>query len=622
MYNIFDSSRQIIPERSVQDLSNNISFDYQNNWLVPIGFYDCIPGDRFSISSKVFVRMEALLKPAFTKLKGKTRSFFVPYRILWDDWSRFFTGGRTGDNYPPLPCIDIRLAAKSGVNSFFDYFKLPCNVKSKIASAYYISALYFLAYIKIWNDYFRNPSIDIEIDVIKRCIYLYGSDTPIYPANNTTFNGSYPLQTYPDGSKGENISFFIYVCLLYMQGSLNSDYSPDFNALLSKMYSIINSPSPITSVDSTVANSDDNPLLFATADMRPAMVNLYRDMFTSALPTPQLGTAPTIPVNVNGNLSGSGNSIIFNNSSTTPDYLGSYDLKLSNAGSGYYNVNVVQNTVGGHNANNLVVKNDDVAKNLVFSSSLSAGFYVRQMRITFAKQLRGETLLYSGTRYVDALKGMFGVAPDDKTSDMAQFIGGYNFDIHTSEVLQTSESGTTPQGTLAGHGIGGKYNFHGKKFIDEFGCVISFFYINKSNIYSQGIRRDFLKNNIYDFVMPMFVNIGEREIKNIELFYSGVSNTDNATFGFTGMYNDYRYVDDYVCGGIRNTKYPWAQSRKFNTTPVLNSSFIKTDFSSDNQIFGTANVSMPYLVDVINDVKAFRPLPAQSIAGLIDHLGV
>ena len=80
----------------------------------------------------------------------------------------------------------------------------------------------------------------------------------------------------------------------------------------------------------------------------------------------------------------------------------------------------------------------------------------------------------AGSRYTEFLKAHFGVSPRDERLQRPEYIGGSKAPIIFSEVLQTSATASqpTPQGNLAGHGIGISSKFCGKYHVKEYGLIM------------------------------------------------------------------------------------------------------------------------------------------------------
>lgn len=73
--------------------------------LTPILVLDTIPGDKFRISTSQLLRFAPLVTPMMHQVSIYTHFFFVPNRILWDNWEDFITGGEDGDDTSVFPYI-------------------------------------------------------------------------------------------------------------------------------------------------------------------------------------------------------------------------------------------------------------------------------------------------------------------------------------------------------------------------------------------------------------------------------------------------------------------------------------------------------------------------------------
>lgn len=613
--------------RSSHNLSNTTCFDVDQGQLVPTIVYDCVPGDRFNLGSQALIRTTALIKPAFTvNLQAKSASFFVPYRTIWKPFEDFFSGGRSGNAKVMLPVFNIRDELLP--YSLFDYFGLPCsssNPSDTLTNSDYINGLYILSYLKIWNDYYRNPSLDIEIDVFNLTIYKPNDDTAYdFSKFTVPFDFSYNGVSYVGGS--------ITIFLRWALGLISNSIS--LNALTSDV----------------ITGSDNNPPNWEKREYsKPALVNLPRDLFTSALPTAS-GSNPvslSLPANLS-NLSFSGGSDSYVRGIVPGGSGSNYGLSVN--GSYAYarpltkgNLSVNLNTgdvngspgtaAGGPSSGPLMVSTSDIASKLSLSSSggLTAGLYPRELRLVFGLDLKQQIRNLTGNRYQDLLKAFYGVTTRDYRLNMAEYIGGSRYPIYTSEVLQTSETQTTPLGDQAGHAIGSGNSHHGSYFVEELGCILNLFWINSENVYSQEMRRDWRKFSINDYFFPMFEKLGDQEVFQEEICYSLNSslNVNNKIFGFAPRYSEYKFYNNNVKGGFRGNYRYWSQARFFDISYAspevelaLNSSFIKPNKVTFNRIFQTIDSDYtlkPYQVKFINNTIAFRPMTENTLGYLIDH---
>lgn len=139
--------------------------------LVPIMCTEVIPGDVIRGNTEVLVRVAPLLSPIYEKLSLYVHIFFVPNRLLWEEWETFITGGRLGAEaspeeapIPPHFKISDMVAADefAGKGSLADY--LGCPIFSDVdpvavnwdVPGATVDAMPFAAYQKIWHDYYRD----------------------------------------------------------------------------------------------------------------------------------------------------------------------------------------------------------------------------------------------------------------------------------------------------------------------------------------------------------------------------------------------------------------------------------------------------------------------------------
>ena len=622
-----DGMPQLKLTRSSHNLSNTTCFDVEQGWLVPTAVYDCVPGDRFNLSSQALIRTTALIKPAFTvNLQAKSASFFVAYRTIWKAFEDFFSGGRSGNAKVPLPVFNINDELLQ--YSIFDYFGLPCKSSNPIVgintkTSEYINALYLLAYLKIWNDYFRNPSLDVEIDVYNLTIYKPNDDTP-YDMSQFTV----PFDFVHNGISyiGASVTIFLRWCFGLISNTVSID--------------------SLTS-DILASNSPNPPSWQERKYSRPALVNLPRDLFTSALPT----ASSSDPVSLSFS-----NSITMSPFSGTdksfvkvakPGVLRGFGLSTLNGAIGAAELSVgtleATGTTGTRSITGapstgpilypLYIENSDIAKKLSanFSGGFTSGIYPRELRLVFGLDLKQQIRNLSGNRYQDLLKAFYGVTTRDYRLNLAEYIGGSRYPIYTSEVLQTSETQNTPLGDQAGHAIGSGNSFHGSYFVEELGCILNLFWINSENVYAQELRRDWRKFSINDYFFPMFEKLGDQELLQEEICYTISPNAsigiNSRIFGFVPRYSEYKFYNNTIKGGFRGNYRYWSQARFFRldsneTALTLNSSFIKPNTITFNRIFQTIDSDYtlkPYQVKFINNTIAFRPMEENTIGYLIDH---
>ena len=169
---IFDRIQLTKPRKSVFDLSHERKFSMNMGDLVPILCQEVIPGDSFRLSLQQLVRMQPMLAPMMHRVNVTTHFFFVPNRLIWNEWEDFITGGDKGDKNPVFPTFERSntsgTASTMGltVGSLSDYLGYPVTrLPSGTISIPKFSQLPYRAYHLIWNEYYRDQNLQSEVPI-------------------------------------------------------------------------------------------------------------------------------------------------------------------------------------------------------------------------------------------------------------------------------------------------------------------------------------------------------------------------------------------------------------------------------------------------------------------------
>ncbi|MDV4044513.1 hypothetical protein CMT37_16995 [Elizabethkingia anophelis] len=144
----------------------NMSYDrkFSMNFgdLVPIHCQEVIPGDTISVNPQHMTRLAPMIAPVMHEVNCFIHYFFVPYRIIWNNWEPFITGGSTGLKEKLMPTVSKLPVKKS---SLADYLGLPLTegqfaVGSDGVLENPVSLLPFLAYQKIYDEYYRDQNLE------------------------------------------------------------------------------------------------------------------------------------------------------------------------------------------------------------------------------------------------------------------------------------------------------------------------------------------------------------------------------------------------------------------------------------------------------------------------------
>jgi hypothetical protein len=148
--------------RSSFSLSHSHKTTMDGGPLVPFFLQEVVPGDSHSVTANVFARLATPINPIMDSLKVETFFFFVPNRLVWDNWVKFMgeqdnPGDSTDFTVPTLTPGQIYLN-----ESIEDYFGLPTQV---VLTDVDICALPFRGYNLIWNQWFRSEDLQNSLPV-------------------------------------------------------------------------------------------------------------------------------------------------------------------------------------------------------------------------------------------------------------------------------------------------------------------------------------------------------------------------------------------------------------------------------------------------------------------------
>lgn len=349
-----------------------------------------------------------------------------------------------------------------------------------------------------------------------------------------------------------------------------------------------------------------------------------KDYLTSALLSQQKGTAPSLPITgltsavydddivVNGSLHGS-----FDTGFNAPMYGDHIDGTPALWGpivdgmhSTNYNAQIIPH---------ITITDTALNDNVVDLSDAGAFFDAKDLRLLFQVQRWMERNARCGTRYTEFIRAHWGpVAPRDDRLQRVEYLGGTKAPIVISEILQTSETGTTPQGNMAGHGISVNREFAGSYFVQEYGLIMGIMSITPKPAYVQQVNRQWLRRSRFDFPSPEFVNLSEQGIFAAEVYSDNTrTNVQNMTvWGFQGKYDELRTKSSTVHALMKTDFDYWHLARYFTSMPGLNEDFIKC--VPDKRIFA-AESEPGFIVHFGNIIKAIRPIPIIGTPGRIDH---
>lgn len=312
-----------------------------------------------------------------------------------------------------------------------------------------------------------------------------------------------------------------------------------------------------------------------------ANVSWRKDYFTVARPFEQKGPAVTVPVNLTSDgtsplitaqttLSGGGVSFSGGSNSTTTAYkVGA----LYGSGSTLkYTASKPDNETTSAQTISASFTRPTATTTVAWNGGpeTTGSITVDDIREAFGLQRMEEARALFGSRYVEYLRYL-GVRSSDARLQRPEYLGGGSQVIQWSEVVQTAE-GSDPVGTLRGHGVSAGRTRRWRRFFEEHCIVMTLAWIRPVAMYTQSLPRAWSRTLKEDYWQKELQHIGQQEVLNKELY--AFSPSPEGVFGYMDRYDDYRSVQNTVCGDFRTTMDYWHLGRVFSGQPVLNSDFI------------------------------------------------
>ena len=147
-------------QRSRFDRSHGGKTTFDSGYLVPVFVDEVLPGDSFNLRMSLFARLATPLKPFMDNLFLDTFFFFVPNRLVWDNWQKFNGEQRNPGDSTDYVIPTITSTAVTGYDnqSIFDYFGIPTKVPGLVHSA-----LPLRAHNLIYNEWFRDQNLQNSV---------------------------------------------------------------------------------------------------------------------------------------------------------------------------------------------------------------------------------------------------------------------------------------------------------------------------------------------------------------------------------------------------------------------------------------------------------------------------
>lgn len=571
---IFSNVKGLRPRKNAFNLSHQIAQTQDIGQILPCYVHDGIlPNSRETLSASSIVRFQALLAPMQHKVDMYCHFWYVPYRIIDKDFTRFISGEmeRKGETYN-CPSISYSSLCQSYDSGWFttqqdeNFGRIvdPDRFFTTLLSP--SSFLVYLGYPSVTSESISQELVDGDYSAdmnIKRLQAYFFIIAQNYVNENFVFKrGSWDLV--------ELMFDFAFGDFALMPSSmvLSEKVRCEFLLICRFLYdlNITNMSFPHT---------------------------WKKDYFTSSLPFVQIGDEVRLPVSGSGNISIT--SALFGHQGSQGGPLNQTDIT---------NVENENGQVVTNQRNIVTGPGDGTIDSIYGRADISdmTAVSINELRAANALQRLKEAYARFGTRFQEWLKGFWNQQSSDRSMNLPEWLGGYKVPVNVSEIEQNSMSPDssltgegTPLGTLAGKGLGvGGKNVYSRHF-EEPGVIIGLCFLQPKAVYPvTGLDRMLRKtNDIYDYLTPQMEHLGEQEVFQSELNYLGSSNADSL-FGYQSRYAEYKFLPSRYRGQFANFLKFWHLGRDFgDSSPVLSQNFVTIN---------SQNMRRPFAVQTVDDM--------------------
>lgn len=554
-----------VPETHVSrtrfNRDQNILTTFDAGKLIPFYVDEVLPGDTFSVDTAAIIRMTTPKYPVFDDAFIDFYYFFCPNRILWDNFKSFMGEVESTPWMPTktytVPTIMIdgnsenndKKGPKEG--SILDYMGVPTKIKGKVE----INALPIRAYVKIWNEFFRDQNVSNQavITTDDESIEYYDKEqeTEEEILEGARVGGRcLPVSRFHD---------YFSSCLPYPQRGPEVTIALTGNAPI-KLYgqSGIEAKNIITNYGE---NASANEIMQNNFGIKEGMEE----------------NAPYI---LTAQASGT-NKLYYADGTTSTNGIGRYAADLQN---------IEATTIN-------QLRQAFAVQHYYEALARGGSRYREQVRAIFGVSISDKTVqvpeYLGGGRYHVNINQIVQTSGQQTEADTP--IG----ETGAMSVTPINESSFT-------------------KSFEEHGFIIGVMCVRHNHSYQQGLERFWSRRDRLDYYFPQFANLGEQPVKKKEIMLTGTE-TDDETFGYQEAWADYRMKPNRVSGKMRSnaegTLDFWHYADNYNAVPTLSQEWMNEDkteiartliVQDEPQFFGA--------IRVMN--KTTRCMPLYSVPGL------
>lgn len=530
--NIFHNVPKASPNRTQFPIFHKCDFSGDFGLGFPVFCQEVIPGDTWHVAADHFSRLAPMVAPVYHDFDVKMHWFFVPMRLLWDDFEDWMTGGKTGtwreDNPDSFPLFDLNWITENSrdlIGTVYDFLGIntcsdgavtvsgtPANVA--IVSGTTLPVMPIRGYWLIYNYFFRDQNVTDEVPIP----LTSGLDDDNEFLDMVEAAGTY---------EGDVMTGFF-------RTSWDKDYFT--SATLSpqrgpQVFIPLGNSAPLVSSTERLANVDFNP------NLASSLVSIQGNVNGTFEPTVQAtagATASTGSLKVNGQ-----------------------NAKIA--------------------ATNYATDITNLTRAVSVDLNAAEGAAVDDVREAFALQRFFERMQIVGSRFAEFLRGIWGTNAGDARLQMPEYLGTWRNPFMINNVSNTTGTSDNPQAGYAGNGMSSQYNKPIHKYFPEYGYLYCIYSALPRTGYQQGLAPIFCRRDWLHFANPYFEHVGEQPIEMEELYFdpSKTRAQNEETFGYQSQYASYKFVNSHAHGEFKTSLNFWHANRIFDSKPTLSREFIE-----------------------------------------------
>lgn len=150
--------RNDIP-RSAFDVAFSHKTTFDAGYLIPVFVDEVLPGDSLRVKMTAFARLATPIVPVMDNIILESFFFFVPNRLLWENWQRFMGEQISPDDVTDFLVPRVTFAGTDLlVGTIPDYMGITLNDPTSV-NTIAVNALPFRAYNAIWTEWFRDQDL-------------------------------------------------------------------------------------------------------------------------------------------------------------------------------------------------------------------------------------------------------------------------------------------------------------------------------------------------------------------------------------------------------------------------------------------------------------------------------